>query len=111
MKNWHHKKEPWKPSEYDEQVLYAVRAFRAGIANEGQQMLVWDWLMFVSGVTDLPFRPGGLEGQRDTDFASGKAFVGHQFNKMLTVDALHGLHKQAEKDKTRETRLRDDKHG
>jgi hypothetical protein len=47
-----------------------------------QQRLVWEWLMFVTGQDDISFRPG-LDGQRETDFAEGKRFVGQQLRKML----------------------------
>lgn len=64
----------------------AVRAFAAGVANDGQQKTVWHYIMYLTGASeefyDLPFRPG-VEGQRSTDFALGKTFVGLQLRKLL----------------------------
>lgn len=93
---WHPHRDPLI-AEYDEDVIYAVRAFEKGIASDGQQRLVWAWLMYVSGVSDQAYRPGGLEGQRATDFACGKQFVAHQFAKMLSPDVLDGLKRETEK--------------
>lgn len=83
---WRPKKDPWLPPDYDNSVTYAVRAFANGEANDGQQKLVWSWLMYVTGAgdefADLSFRPGA-DGQRSTDMAEGKRFVGLQFRKQL----------------------------
>ena len=75
---------PWLPAPYSDDVIWAVRAMHAGLANDVQQKLIWQWLMLVSGVDDLSFRPGGPEGDRDTVFAEGKRFVGFQMRKMLS---------------------------
>lgn len=79
---WAPKKDPWLPASYDDDVVYAVSALAKGKANEVQQRLAWEWLMFVSGIDDLSYRPGAT-GERDTTFAEGKKFVGYQFRKML----------------------------
>lgn len=95
---WRHRKHPWEPADYDEEVIYAIRAFRDGKALPHQQALAWKWLMFVTaagdGFDDLSFRPGG-DGQRETDFAEGKRFVGLQMRKMLHPDVLEAAKKQA----------------
>ena len=77
VRNWRHKKDPYLPPDYDENVIYAVRSFRQGVANEGQQKLLWDYLAYLGGVgdewQDLPYRPGN-DGDRDTVLALGKQF-------------------------------------
>lgn len=78
---WLPKKDPWVPGDHDDDVIYAVSAFSKGKANEVQQKLAWAWLMYISGVGDMTFRPGP-NGDRDTAFAAGKQFVGTQFLKM-----------------------------
>ena len=83
VRPWKPKPNPWEPSNYDDEVIYAVRAFQSGTANAGQQGLVWDWLMYVSGEDDWSFRPEQQGGQRATDIALGKQLVGKQFRKML----------------------------
>ena len=84
--DWKPKSLPWEPVDYDDEVVYAVRAFWEGKALPHQQTLVREWLMYLTGAgdgfADLSFRPGS-DGQRATDFAEGKRFVGLQIRKML----------------------------
>lgn len=86
-RTWLPKAQPWEPGDYDEEVVYAVRAFFKGDALPHQQLVVRDWLMYLTGASegfaDLSFRPGADGGQRATDFAEGKRFVGLQVRKML----------------------------
>jgi len=86
-RTWRPKCDPWMPPDYDDGVVYAVRALGEGKANDGQQKLLWDWLMYVTAASeawaDLSFRPGGPESERATAFAEGKRFVGLQMRKML----------------------------
>ena len=83
---WKPKKEPWAPADYDDGVISAIHAMSTGTANQGQQRLFWDYLMYVSKASDefadLSFRPGA-DGDRDTFFAEGKRFVGLQIRKLL----------------------------
>lgn len=83
---WRPKSLPWLPPDYDEVTASAVKAMSTGTANEAQQLLAWNWLMYLTGAgpefQDLSFRPGA-EGVRATDFAEGKRFIGLQLRKML----------------------------
>jgi hypothetical protein len=87
--SWRPKKEPWLPHDYDESTIMAVRAFASGVANDGQQKTVWDYFMYLTGASerfaDLSFRPGA-DGQRATDFAEGKRFVGMQLRKLMAPE-------------------------
>ena len=83
MNQWSHKPDPWMPADYDDSVIYAIRAFYNGTANEPQQKTVWAWLMHLTGEDDWCFRPGGEEGLRATHIALGKQYVGKQLRKML----------------------------
>ena len=79
------KPSPWQPADYDESVTAAVRAFHSGVANAGQQKVVWTWLTeTVCGDEDWPFRPEQFGGQRATDVALGKMFVARQLKKQLS---------------------------
>lgn len=84
--NWLPKKEPHLPPDYDEDVVYAVRAVSNGSANEVQQKLFWEYLMYVTAASeqyqDLSYRPGEM-GTRAMDFAEGKRFVGLMIRKFL----------------------------
>lgn len=83
---WLPKAQPWMPADWDEHVLWATRALASGKANDGQQRLFFEWLMYLTGAVesyaDLSFRPGA-EGVRATDFAEGKRFIGLQVRKMF----------------------------
>lgn len=80
---WKPKKDPWHPLDYDDRVIYAVRALEQGTASMPQQRIIWRYLMYATGADEMSFRPGGPDGVRDTDFALGRQFVGHSFKKML----------------------------
>ncbi len=62
---------------------YAVKSLAAGNANEVQQRTAWDFIMRLTGVRDLEFRPD----ERAATFASGKRFVGLQLVKPVTLPA------------------------
>lgn len=83
---WMPKKDPWAPPDLTDDVVWAIRAFSKGAAGEGQQRVVWNYLMYLTGASeqfaDLSFRPG-MEGMRATDFAEGKRFIGLQLRKPL----------------------------
>ena len=85
-RDWKHHQKPYTPVASDEDVVYALRALHDGKALAHQQQLAWEWLMYVTGAgdgwADLSFRPGP-DGQRETDFAEGKRFIGLQMRKML----------------------------
>lgn len=84
---WLPRLKPWDPPHHDEDIVLAVRALELGIANQGQQKLVWRYLMYVTKASeefaDLSFRPDEAGGRRATDFAEGSKFVGLMFRKLL----------------------------
>jgi hypothetical protein len=70
---------PWDAPELDDYDLRAIKAVAAGKASEGQQQLAIKVIVETIAATyDLPYRPGGAEGARATDFAAGKMFVGQR---------------------------------
>lgn len=78
---------PWLPPAHDENVVMAIRAFKEGSANTGQQQLVWRYLMYLTRASeefqDLSFRPDNHGGERATIFAEGSRFVGIMIRKLL----------------------------
>lgn len=84
--DWKPKALPWEAADYSPELVYAVRAFVEGKALPHQQTLVWQWIGYITGsgdgYQDLSFRPGP-DGQRATDFAEGKRWVGLHLKKML----------------------------
>lgn len=65
-----------------------MRALYSNTANEGQQRIALDWIMSEAArVTDLAYFEGE-DGQRDTDFALGRQYVGHAIREMLIPATL-----------------------
>jgi hypothetical protein len=67
---------PWQPIDTSVEELAAIHAMADGAANDRQQMLIIEWLMRATAVTEMEFRP---TGERESNFAAGKRFVGLQF--------------------------------
>lgn len=78
---------PYIPPPYTPAEATAMQALAKGVANAHQQRMALDWIMFkASNYLDEPFRPGGHDGERDTNFALGRAFVGRQVAKLLNIN-------------------------
>lgn len=77
---------PWKPVPYEDADVAALQALAKGVATAEQQKraLNW-WIEKAAGTYDLPYRPGGREGERDTLMAIGRMFVGQQTVKLLKL--------------------------
>lgn len=69
---------PWNPTQAEPADIVAIQAIVAGTANADQQQRFVLWLAKATGVDGWAFRPGP-DGQRATDLALGKQFVGKQF--------------------------------
>jgi hypothetical protein len=77
---------PFQPAPYENADIYALQALANGTASEGQQQRALRWIIEpLCGTYDLPWRPGGLEGARLSDFAAGKQFCGQQIVKLLKL--------------------------
>jgi hypothetical protein len=69
--------QPWDLPEFTNAELAAFKALKAGVANQGQQVMALSAIIVkVCSTYDLSFRPGGPEADRATVFAEGKRFVG-----------------------------------
>ena len=85
--------DPWYPAAYDEHIIAAVKAWQVGNASEAQQQTAFRWVVEIaSGYYGQPFRPGGPDGARATDFACGRLFVGQQIVKMTKLVTPGGKH-------------------
>ena len=75
------------PAVPNDTMIYAVRAFRLGEANEGQQRALWNWIMQdVCRYTDLSYRPDNAGGTLATAFAEGRRFVAIQLLRLIEPD-------------------------
>lgn len=78
-------REPYAPYPFEgnKAVFRAARQIAAGEANAQQQQRFFHALIHdICRTYDLSYRPGGLEGDRDTAFAEGMRWVGSQLVKM-----------------------------
>lgn len=77
---------PWLPAPYTGAIAHAIRACIGGTATEHQQKLAMNWIINVaSNADDMSYRPGGLEGDRDSAFAEGRRYVGNQIKKLFNL--------------------------
>lgn len=77
---------PWKPPKYPDHMPTAFRALMNGECPPHLQKEALVWLIWqLCGTYDQPYRPGGPEGARDTDFACGKQWVGQQIVKLVNT--------------------------
>lgn len=78
---------PWLPASYEKADISAVQAMACGIASPDQQKRALDWIIHqVAATYDMPYRPGGQDGERDSCFAAGKMYVGQQIIKALKMN-------------------------
>lgn len=91
-----------------------MRAFWTGTANASQQDTLRRWLMYVTGAdpefADLPFRPEEHGGERATNFALGKYFVGIELRKLLRPEFNHREPPPDPRDQTVYDRLKRHRH-
>lgn len=78
---------PWKPAAYELVDATAIQALARGEATKEQQIRALDWILYgACRLRDEPYRPGALEGDRDTAFALGQTNVGRQIAKLMTIN-------------------------
>lgn len=82
---------PWKPPKFEDHIPTAFQALMRGdcpphLQQAAMRYLIWD----LCGTYDLAYRPGQETGQRDTDFALGKQFVGVQLVKLVNTRVNKG---------------------
>lgn len=70
------KSNPLDRPDYTEADVQAIRALAVGAATPDQQKRALRWMIMAFGTYDVSFRRGGLNAQRDTDFAQGKQYAG-----------------------------------
>ena len=77
---------PWRPPGYEDADVAAIQALSRGTANMEQQKRALAWIIErAAGTYDMSYRPGGVDGERDTVFAEGRRFVGNQLVKMTKL--------------------------
>jgi hypothetical protein len=67
---------PWEPAETDYAEVSAIQALIRGDASHDQQLVLVRWIEKATACDELEFR---ASGERESNFAAGKRFVGLQF--------------------------------
>lgn len=76
------------PPKYEAKHIMAMQSLACGEATSDQQKMVLDWIINnAAGTYDTSWRPGGLEGDRETSLAEGRRFVGTQIVKLMKLNA------------------------
>lgn len=77
---------PWRAVKYRKADVVALQALARGEATPDQQIRGMEYILkTISDRNGMSFRPGGLEGDRDTAFAEGRRFVGNQIVKLTKL--------------------------
>ncbi len=65
----------------------AIQAVASGTASMEQQLRAMKWILGeVCEVGEWPYRPGGIDGQRATDVALGRMFVGRWIQRAINTN-------------------------
>lgn len=77
------------PAALPLKVIQAIQNLGAGEATAHQQKMALQWIILEASASQhTKYRRGGLEGDRDTAFACGRAFVGEQIVGALKIDIV-----------------------
>ena len=64
----------------------ALQAMKRGEATPDQQVRAMEFILGnICERNGMSWRPGGLEGDRETSFAEGKRFVGNQIVRIVNT--------------------------
>ncbi len=75
---------PWLPLAPYKHEGAALQALDRGEATPEQQLCAMDYILYtISDRNGMSYRPGGVEGARDSDFAEGRRFVGNTIVNIL----------------------------
>ncbi len=86
-----------EPVKYTAGDVTAIQACLDGTAEGYQQQRAIKWIIeLAAGTFDQSFRPG-TDGQRDTDFAEGRRFVGNSIIKLSRLNASKLVREEIEK--------------
>lgn len=77
---------PWKPPKWEVEEAGAVQALMRGQAEPHQQKMALQFIVEkLAGTYEMHFY-GGEDGERNTSFALGRAFVGQQLVKLTKIN-------------------------
>ena len=76
---------PSEPARFEVADASALQALYDGKATAEQQKRALTWII-TQASGEAFFQPGGLEGQRETEFGMGRAFVRQQILGLLKIN-------------------------
>ncbi len=77
---------PWMPVPWTDETAGAIQALDKGTAAPHQQKMALDYIInVVCGTYDAHYH-AGQDGQRNTDFALGRAFTGQTLVKLTKLN-------------------------
>lgn len=85
---------PSEPAAFDVADASAIQALYDGSATPEQQKRALTWIM-VQASGEAFFHSGGIEGQRETEFGMGRAFVRQQILGLLKINLAAILQDQS----------------
>lgn len=78
---------PWELPKYELADVSALQALQRGEASPDQQQRALNFITYqIAALREDKFFPGGIEGQRATDFALGKEFVARRIAYFLSIN-------------------------
>lgn len=93
------RKEPWKPCDYEYRDVVALKALADGKATPEQQVRALKWVVEKAGGLYEEHYYSGVDGERNTSFALGRAFAGRSVVKLVNMPGsiMEELRKKEEK--------------
>lgn len=77
----------WKSAPFTLADAKALQALAQGIADEYQQKRALMWVVNNAAIINRStYQPGGVESERDSNFAQGRRFVGLQVMRLITTN-------------------------
>ncbi len=77
-----------EPAPATKAQITAIKKLMAGEASAHQQKLGMRWIIESASRANKPPYIGGVDGERDTAFALGLAFVGQQIIGLINIDTI-----------------------
>lgn len=79
----------YTPASWEAADAKALQMLYEGTATAHQQKRALSWIITMAAASnEPPFRPGGQDGDRETAFACGRAFVGQQIVGLLKINLI-----------------------
>ena len=79
---------PYIPAQPPKHIVKSLQALSSGEATEHQQKKALQWIINDASGAYSPAFHSGADGERNTTFALGRAFVGQQIIGLLKINLI-----------------------